>query len=63
VRAFVRGRNSGRLVSRSGGADLVLDDVYVMLLRREADGRWLITHLIWHRAEAAREGGAGCQDL
>jgi uncharacterized protein (TIGR02246 family) len=52
--AFVRGHNGGRLVSRSGGADRALDDAYLMMLRRGADGRWRISHLMWHRA-----GGAG----
>jgi hypothetical protein len=31
-----------------------------MLLRREANERWLITHLISNRAGPAEEGGDGC---
>ena len=52
-RAFVRGRNGGVLHARGAGTDRVLDDVYLMLLAREADGSWRITHLMWHRAAAA----------
>jgi len=52
--AFVRGYNSGRLVARGAGGDRDLDDAYLMLLRREADGAWRISHLIWHRASPAR---------
>ena len=48
--AFVRGRNGGRLVSRKGGGTRPLDDVYLMVLRREPDNAWRITHLIWHPA-------------
>jgi uncharacterized protein (TIGR02246 family) len=47
---YVRGHNGGRLRSRDGGADRVLDDAYLMLLRRGADGTWRITHLMWHAA-------------
>jgi uncharacterized protein (TIGR02246 family) len=47
--AYVRGHNRGRLVSRGGGRDQVLDDPYLMLLARAVDGRWRITHLMWHR--------------
>jgi uncharacterized protein (TIGR02246 family) len=47
--AFVTGHNGGRLRGRGGAADRLLDDVYVMLLRREAEGTWRISHLIWHR--------------
>ena len=46
---FVRGHNGGRLVGRESGAVRHLDDVYLMLLRLEADGVWRISHLIWHR--------------
>jgi len=54
---FVRGHNGGRLVARNGGADRALDDAYLMMLRRGADGRWRISHLMWHRAGG--DGGAG----
>ena len=50
--AFVRGRNRGRLIARAGGAARALDDVFVMLLRRAADGAFRISHLVWHRASA-----------
>ncbi len=46
--AFVRGHNRGRLASRSGGPDPVVDDPFLMLLAR-ANGAWRITHLMWHR--------------
>jgi ketosteroid isomerase-like protein len=47
--AFVRGRNRGWLVGRAGGAARELDDVFVMLLRRTANGAFRISHLVWHR--------------
>jgi uncharacterized protein (TIGR02246 family) len=46
--AFVRGRNGGRMIARDGGPDRPLDDTYLMLLRKETDGKWRISHLIWH---------------
>jgi uncharacterized protein (TIGR02246 family) len=46
---FVRGRNRGRLTPRAAGDARVLDDSYLMLLRRETDGVWRISHLMWHR--------------
>jgi uncharacterized protein (TIGR02246 family) len=54
---FMRGHNRGRLASRSGGRDEVVDDTYLMLLVRGADGTWRITHLMWQRSapgESAR---------
>lgn len=47
--AFVRGHNGGRLSPRGGSPARDLDDDYLMLLRRGADGSWRITHLMWHR--------------
>lgn len=48
--AFVRGRNRGRLTPRAGGEPRTLNDVYLMLLRRDEGGSWRIAHLIWHSA-------------
>lgn len=48
--AFVRGHNGGWLVSRVGGRSRELDDVYLMVLRREAGGDWKIARLMWHPA-------------
>lgn len=45
---FVRGHNGGRMISRNGGAPRQLNDAYLMTLRLESDGRWRISHLIWH---------------
>jgi len=50
--AFVRGHNGGRLIPRHGGEARELDDAYLMMLRREGDGEWRISHLMWHRASA-----------
>jgi len=50
---FVRGHNGGRVVDRRSGAARDLDDAYLMLLRREADGAWRISHLMWHRRSRA----------
>jgi uncharacterized protein (TIGR02246 family) len=46
--AFVRGHNGGRMTERGSGEHRPLDDDYVMLLRKGADGAWRISHLIWH---------------
>ena len=46
--AVVRGRNTGRLLSRDGAGARDLDDVYLMVLRRGGDGRWQISQLMWH---------------
>jgi uncharacterized protein (TIGR02246 family) len=56
---FVRGHNGGRLISRASGEARLLDDVFVMLLRRESDGVWRISHLIWHRQSAAAPSPSG----
>ena len=50
--AYVRGVNRGQFVSRSQQPTRKLDDVYLMLLRRDEDGRWRISHLMWHPASA-----------
>jgi len=50
---FVRGHNGGRVVDRATGAARDLDDAYLMLLRREGDGAWRISHLMWHRRSRA----------
>lgn len=46
--AVVRGRNGGWLVGREGGRSRQLDDVYVMVLRRDDTAGWRIHSLIWH---------------
>jgi ketosteroid isomerase-like protein len=51
--AVVRGRNGGRLVPRGPGAPRNLSDVWLMVLRRGADGAWRISHLMWHPAPAS----------
>ena len=48
--AFVRGHNGGWLVSRVGGRSRELDDVYLMVVRRDAGGDWKIARLMWHPA-------------
>ena len=48
--AFVRGHNGGNLVPINGGDFRQLDDTYLMLLRREKDGMWRISHLMWNRS-------------
>ena len=44
----VRGHNGGRMISRTGAPPRLLNDAYLMTLRLEPDGRWRISHLIWH---------------
>jgi len=46
--AFVRGRNTGTMRPISGGPERQLNDVFLMVLRRAADGEWRIARLIWH---------------
>lgn len=48
--AFVRGRNGGALVSRKDGTVRELNDTYLMILRRDGEGRWRISRLMWHGA-------------
>ena len=48
--AFIRGHNGGSLVPIKGGEFKNLDDSYLMLLRRDKNGAWRISHLIWHRS-------------
>ena len=50
--AVVRGRNGGSLAGRDGRESRRLDDVYLMVLRREGANGWLISRLIWHPASA-----------
>ena len=50
--ALVRGHNGGRLVGTGTNASRDLDDVYLMILRRNRKGVWRISHLIWHRASS-----------
>ena len=50
--AFVRGTNTGVMRSRSGADPRALNDVFVMILQRAADGQWKIARLIWHRASS-----------
>jgi ketosteroid isomerase-like protein len=45
---YIRGHNGGRMISRTGGEPRQLNDAYLMTLRLEPDGRWRISHLIWH---------------
>jgi uncharacterized protein (TIGR02246 family) len=46
--AVVRGHNGGWLVAREVGRTRQLNDVYLMVLRRDPDGTWRITRLMWH---------------
>ena len=48
--AVIRGSNAGRLRGRGQQSSRTLNDVYIMLLRLDADGSWRISHLMWHAA-------------
>ncbi len=48
--AFVAGGNGGRLAPRDGGEPRVLNDAWVMVLRRSGAHEWKIARLIWHSA-------------
>jgi ketosteroid isomerase-like protein len=51
---FVRGRNGGGLrPAGTTGPLRELDDTYLMLLRKGEDGKWRISHLMWHRGSPA----------
>jgi len=52
--AIVRGFNRGRLKPRTGGDARLLNDVYLMILRRASDGSWRIARLMWHSVTAAQ---------
>lgn len=56
--ALVRGHNGGRLISRENGSARLLNDVYMMMLRRDLVGGWHITHLMWHPAEPVSPAAA-----
>ena len=51
--AFVRGRNGGQFNQRGTGRPRMLNDEYLMLLRRDDTQTWRISHLIWHPASPA----------
>jgi uncharacterized protein (TIGR02246 family) len=46
--AFAAGRTRGRMRPVEGGEARLVDDAWVMILAKEATGRWRITRLIWH---------------
>ena len=47
--AIDRGLTQGRMVPlRGAGEAKSIDDKYAMILRREANGQWRITRLIWN---------------
>ena len=45
--AFVRGRNVGRLTSKTSGVVEALDDRFLMILRCDPDRDWRVSHLTW----------------
>jgi len=51
--AFVAGGNGGRLAPRDGGTPRLLNDAWVMVLRRSGAHDWKIARLIWHSAAPA----------
>jgi len=47
--AFVRGRNTGKMTPVDSAAPpRPLNDVFLMILSKSADGQWRIARLIWH---------------
>ena len=50
---YVRGRNGGSVTPKQGGQPLILDDVFLMMLRCDA-GAWRISHIIWHPASVPK---------
>lgn len=55
--AFDRGRTRGQAQPKDGGPVVLIDDTYVMLLRRDAGRGWRIARLIWNASGGAEEGG------
>jgi uncharacterized protein (TIGR02246 family) len=45
--AWVRGVNSGKIRPLDGSAARIVRDNYLMILRREQNGRWRIHRLMW----------------
>lgn len=45
--AFNRGTTSGRLIWRDASKPTLLNDKYLMILRRQADKSWKIARLMW----------------
>ena len=48
--AFARGKTTGKMTPRNGGADGTVDYKYLMILRRQPDGTWRIARLMWSEA-------------
>lgn len=46
--AYVRGHITGQMAPRSGGPGRPVDDPFVMVLGKAADGSWRIGSLMWH---------------
>jgi uncharacterized protein (TIGR02246 family) len=51
--AFVRGFNGGRMAGLGSHPSRMLNDVYLMILRRDHRGDWRITELMWHPASSS----------
>jgi len=49
--AFARGRKGGTTTPKAGGKPRLIDDKYVLILRRGEDGAWKIFRLIWNRMD------------
>ena len=47
---FIRGMTNGRMAPRNGGAARIVNDKYLMILRRQADGSWRIARLMWSKS-------------
>jgi ketosteroid isomerase-like protein len=45
--AFSRGATRGRIVPKDGSSSREIADRYLMVLRREKDGGWMIAVLMW----------------
>jgi uncharacterized protein (TIGR02246 family) len=51
--AFIRGSNSGEMQPLGGQSPpRKLNDVFLMIVRREPDGQWRIARLMWHAGSA-----------
>jgi len=51
--AVVRGFNGGRMAGTGSQPSRKLDDVYLMILRRDRRGDWRIAELMWHPASSS----------
>lgn len=51
--AYVRGRTRGSIRNLESGGEIVINDTFLMILRRSEEETWHISRLMWHDAGEA----------